>query len=370
MRDPVVSFSAVGDISLGDHPLCVGFGAYSRFKTEAAGFPFERVERLLRDRDVVFGNLECTISRAGGREGVHSSVQMRGEPGNLQGLVDAGFDVLNVANNHSMQHGKKAFLETLELLGRQGISCCGVGDDDQWEATPAIISRKGLTVGFLGYSLRPRQYFDHAPLYAEGLAEGIERDVRRVRGEADVVVVSLHWGDEFIRRPSPEEIALARGVIDAGADLIIGHHPHVLRGIEHYKSGCIVYSLGNFVCDMVWDRALRETAILSCKISREGVHDVELLPMRINDDYQPEPMLVAEGEALLAEIEKLSRGFGSEPAAVDASYERDADEALRSMRRRSQLFFLSRLWRYPPRALIQILGVFLGNRLQEFGPKS
>ena len=125
---------------------------------------------------------------------------------------------------------------------------------------PVSITVAGVGLTFLGYSLRPRQYFTEEPLYAEGREDGILSDVRAARGESDVVIVSLHWGEEFIDRPSPDDVRLAHAIVDGGADLIIGHHPHVLRGVERRGRGWIVYSLGNFVCDMHWEEPLRETA--------------------------------------------------------------------------------------------------------------
>ncbi len=141
------------------------------------------------------------------------------------------------------------------------------------------------------------------------------------------MVVSLHWGDEFIDRPSPADVQLARAIVDAGADLIIGHHPHVLRGVERHGRGWIVYSLGNFVCDMLWEEELRETAIAECRLSKNGVEQVRLLPVRINDDSQPVP-LQGEGAARLEQrlarlSSALSRNEGvfSGPGA-SAEYER------------------------------------------------
>jgi poly-gamma-glutamate synthesis protein (capsule biosynthesis protein) len=170
-------FSAVGDITLGDHPMCVGFGAASRFRSEASIFPFEYVADTLRGSDVCFGNLECTHSVAGLNSGDYRSIQMRGKPSDLDGLVQAGFHVLNVANNHSLQHGKDAFLETCAGVEERGLHVCGASPTNHLVAEPAVVAVNGLTVGFVGYSLRPRQYFDYSPLYTEGLAERILSDV-------------------------------------------------------------------------------------------------------------------------------------------------------------------------------------------------
>ncbi len=124
-RRPVV-LHAVGDIALGDHPLCTGFGTHSRSRRKPAAFPFEHVSAVLAGADLRFGNLECTLSERGLRPHDYHSVQMRGHAGYVAGLVDTGFHVLNVANNHSMQHGPEPFEDTVNMLrgcGDQRVRC-------------------------------------------------------------------------------------------------------------------------------------------------------------------------------------------------------------------------------------------------------
>jgi poly-gamma-glutamate capsule biosynthesis protein CapA/YwtB (metallophosphatase superfamily) len=366
MGDRSITLAAVGDISLGDHPLCAGFGTHSRFKARSPEFAFERVKPLLQGSDILFGNLECTLSEFGRRPGDYHSIQMRGHESYLNGLTATGFDVLNVANNHSLQHGHRPFLETVGLLRDNGIAVCGVGATDYRHAVAEVVKAHDLGVAFLGYSLRPRQYFTEAPLYAEGQRDSILADVRAARAR-DVVVVSLHWGDEFIEQPSPEDVALAHDIMDAGADLIIGHHPHVLRGVERYGRGYIVYSLGNFVCDMLWDERMRESAVLRCRLSRDGASDLTLTPVRIGDDYRPAPLDNARAVAIKHRIDKLSEAIGT-PAAFSeslAEYQAAALDALRWERRKAHRYFLRNAYQFPVGILIQQLTTFARNRLAE-----
>lgn len=370
MSHDSVLFCATGDIALGDHPLCAGYGAYSRFLKEERLFPFLKSLDVLRRSDVLFGNLECVHSMAGLRRNDYSSIQMRGDPRHIPALADAGFSIVNVANNHSMQHGDDAFLDSVRRLQQSNISCCGTAADGTTFSTkPAIIRKKGLIMGFLGYSLRPRQYFSHVPLYAEGKPEAMERDVQTLRAQADAVIVSLHWGEEFIQRPSPEEIRIARRLVDAGADLIIGHHPHVLRGIERRGRSCIVYSLGNFVADMLWDESLRTSLIFECTISGNGIQDVNLVPTYINADLQPEILAGARAEAVLHQLDQLtadiSRSHEPWDVAEDQRYLQEADSVHRRIRAKSHRYFLSRIWKYPAPILIQQLGTYVRNRLHE-----
>ena len=371
MPDRSVTLHAVGDIAFGDHPLCTGFGTHSRCRGREPGFAFERARATLAGADILFGNLECTLSDAGLKRGDSHSIQMRGQPAYLAGLVEAGFTVLNLANNHSLQHGEEAFRETARMLAAAGIAPCGVNAGDYRSARPAMVERNGLRIAFLGYSLRPRQYFTQEPLYAEGFYEQLLDDVRRAKADADCVVVSLHWGREFIERPAPDEIAIAHRIVDAGADLIIGHHPHVLRGIERRGRATIVYSLGNFVCDMIWEEPLRETAMPRFRLSAGGAELEQLVPIRINDDYQPVPLEGEPAARLLARIDGLSQALEARaagaPSESQADYERAADAAQRENRSRSHRYFLRHLHRFPLGIVFQQFSVYLRNRLAERG---
>ncbi len=364
-----IHFAAVGDVSFGDHPLCVGFGSHSTFKKRNAGFPFQHVIEDLQQAELLFGNLECTLSEAGRRSGDYHSIQMRGQQSDIDSLTQASFNVMNMANNHAMQHGKQPFKETVALLQQHNIQPCGVNYDDHLKGIPVITETNGIKVAFLGYSLRPRQYFEEAPLYTEGNYDNIVADTASAKQQADIVIVSLHWGEEFITRPAPEEIQLARATIDAGASLIVGHHPHVLRGMEHYKNGTILYSLGNFVCDMMWDESLRETAIFHCDIDKNGISNPRFTAAYINNSCQP---TILTGEASSALLNKIAQR--SEAAAQyslenietkSASYVEEADDILRIIRKKSQKYFLRKIWKYPPMVLIQQVLRYIYNRVHE-----
>jgi gamma-polyglutamate biosynthesis protein CapA len=370
MNDRNVKFSAVGDITLGDHPLCAGFGAYSRFRKEEPLFPFLKSLEVLQRSDLLFGNLECSHSNVGLKESDLRSAQMRGDPRHIPALATAGFKIVNVANNHSLQHGNEVFQDSVRQLQAHNIACCGLAANTQaTSARAVVIEKKGLKIGFLGYSLRPRQYFEHAPLYAEGHPESMVRDVTALRGQVDALVVSVHWGEEFIQQPSPEEILLARRLVDAGADVIIGHHPHVLRGIERYGRGHIVYSLGNFVCDMLWDDTLRTSLIFECTFSPEGVRDAKLVPTYTNSSFQPEVLTGERARSVLAAVEQLNQRISKDDmpdlTAASQDYMQEADAVHRHIRAKSHRYFLSNFWRFQPKIVVQQLQTYLKNRIHE-----
>ncbi len=369
MSNNPVLFTAVGDITLGDHPMCAGFGAHSRFIKESPVFPFEHVKEVFHKSDLTFGNLECTHSNLDLQKDDLGSIQMRGSPVQIPGLAEAGIDIVNVANNHTMQHGKEAFLDSIKNLEMNGIKHFGDNPEDHLVGKPAIVEKNGLKIAFLGYSLRPRQYFEYEPYYTEGTKEGILADIERVKPEADLIVISLHWGDEFIRRPSPMEIHLARQIIDSGADLIIGHHPHVLKGIEKYKKAYIVYSLGNFICDMAWDNSLTNSLIFQCHFTKNGIQDINLIPAWINQNYQPEILADRNAKLLLNEIKTLSEDIEQENLdgieEKNKIYIKDADLAQQKNRKQCHRYFLFRIWKFLVAIVIQQFAKFFSNRVHE-----
>ena len=287
-QSPVThAFAAVGDIMLGDSSVSVGFGFHSSYPRDA-GPALARVRDTLRRHEIVFGNLECLLTPTGIGATRFRSDQMRGDAEYARDLRNAGFTALSVANNHAMQHGRSAFDATVSSLAAAGISSVGLAGDDGWCARPVITAMStNRRVGLLGYSWRPPQYGTEAAPYAAGGIVEVERDVKRLAALTDDVIVSLHWGEEFVDHPSVKEVAHARRIIDAGARVIVGHHPHVRRVVERYNDGIICYSLGNFVSDMTWRPQLREGLLLSCELSGGAPRSVAVYGTRIDRYYAP-----------------------------------------------------------------------------------
>ncbi|MBP7411723.1 MAG: CapA family protein, partial [Methanoculleus sp.] len=208
-----IRLTAVGDIWL---------------QTEGGRHPFEEVGHLVRDKDILFGNLETALSETGERAEKHHVIAT--SPDAARYLADAGFDILSVANNHAGDLGAEGFRNTLDALTSRGI--LPVGDRRE----PAIIERNGVSVGFIGYATgrSPRGVSINRLV-----EEDIVRDIASLAGECDHIAVSLHWGVEMAPYPSPAQIDLARRLVDAGATLILGHHAHTIQAIERYHGGLI-----------------------------------------------------------------------------------------------------------------------------------
>jgi poly-gamma-glutamate synthesis protein (capsule biosynthesis protein) len=269
---------AVGDIIAGDHPHFLGIGVGSAVKNGL--YVFEHVEKVFAKADIVFGNLETILSDYG-KTNSYESLILRGKPDFIEQLKRAHFSVLNVANNHIQQHGKQCLFDTVSVLQQNGIRVVGIDN-----LQPQIISSKGIKLGFFGYSLRHEEY-NSKVLYSQGNKKKIISEINKVKKKVDYIIISLHWGDEYINLPSISQISFAHDIIDAGADIILGHHPHVSQPVEKYKGGIIAYSLGNFVSDMC-SEITKKSMILKIIFKQNQINKVELIPIYINKNYQPE----------------------------------------------------------------------------------
>lgn len=206
---------------------------------------------------------------------------LRGNPYFVNQLLNSNFKLVNIANNHIQQHGDPPFYNTIEILKQNKIKIIGFDD-----LQPQIIESKGIKLGFFGYSLRPEENTLKV-LYSQGNKKKVISDINRIKKKVDYIIISLHWGDEYINLPSISQINFAHDIIDAGADIILGHHPHVLQPVEKYKGGIIAYSLGNFVSDMC-SEITKKSMILKIIFNQNQTKKVELIPVCINKNYQPE----------------------------------------------------------------------------------
>lgn len=353
MSQPSFRIAAVGDLQLGDSPTCVGFGFASRYGPDALLGVLREVTPSLAGADLVFGNLETPLSVRGRRAGSLSSLQLRGDPRYADALRTAGFTVLNVANNHAVQHGGDVFQDTVDAVQRAGMAVCGVRGTEPWACAPVAILSAGRRIGVLGYCLRPRQYGNETPPYAEGTAEAMRGDIARLRAESDAVIVSLHWGEEFVPVPSTDEARLARSLVDAGASVILGHHPHVARPVEAYGDSVIAYSLGNLVGDMVWYAPFRAGAILQVSLEEAAVRDATIRGTSLRSDYRPRLSGIRTSPIPSAELPVLEAG----------PYARAIRDTWRRQRVAAYWYTFSRPWRFPPRILAQLVVGTLRNKL-------
>ncbi len=359
---------AVGDISLGDFPLTLGFGVRSAFEKKKVRFFNNDVKRIFKSADLCFGNLETVISDIAYNPCNLLSAQMRAGSNMGKLLANSGLTLLSVANNHMMQHGSGAFEQTVSLLNSLNISPVGVADD-AGRSIANVHEIHGRVFCILGYSMRPEKY-NKTVLYAQGSRETILADIEQYKDNCDFLILSLHWGDEFVDFPSPSQVVTAHEFIDAGAKVIIGHHPHIIQGVEQYNEGVIAYSLGNFVFDF-WQKRLRESMILVVTLNGNNIEDITIIPVQISQCYVPELLSGKETEALTKKYHKLCnhpvlKQRVESNNVFAQSYRKKYDRQVRwrliENRIQNRLFFLRHLHKYPIGIVRQSIMGFMANR--------
>lgn len=250
-------------------------------------YPFLLIGDFLRGADLTFANLEDPVSDRGVRMG--SIYSFRADPRTLAGLSYAGIDVVSLANNHMWDYGRDAFLDTMSLLTERGIAYIGAGHDNA-EAHRGITKViKGTRITYLGYTnLYGAQLA--ATQTAPGLAiydhDEMVADIAAARAVSDIVIVSFHAGTEYETHHNAEQEQIYTSAIDAGADLVIGHHPHVVQEVTQYKKGWIAYSLGNFVFDQYFSKETMEGLAVRATIHNGKISNVTTIPVGINANSQ------------------------------------------------------------------------------------
>jgi poly-gamma-glutamate capsule biosynthesis protein CapA/YwtB (metallophosphatase superfamily) len=310
---------------------------------------FAHVHALLADADIRFGNCEAVYSETADRI-VGGAGRLLSSPACFEAVRDVGFDVMTVANNHTFDGGYTGFSDTLALLHGAGVQTVGGGADLVQARRPAIVTSRGVTIGFLGYTCvyppgvaatatqpglatlsvhtiyqgelgqpgtRPivRTFVDPADL------DSVQADIARIRPDVDVLVVSPHWGIHMVPAELAQyELQLGRAAIDAGADVVLGHHQHILKGIEVYRGRPILFGINHFVIDLppmerrppepnsfrgflgeyeaysrgglpfVFHPESRLTCVVLLRVDRTGIAETALVPCRIGTDGSPAPI--------------------------------------------------------------------------------
>ena len=274
---------------VGDMMLTRGVGASVKKNWDGDyNKPFENVQEL-KDADILFGNLEGPVSDVGNNVGSKYSFRM--DPEILLAMKNAGFDIVSFANNHVGDWNVNAFKDTLARLYNNEILKTGAGINNTEVQTPTIIEKNGIKFGFLGLS-------DVGPAWMEAgddkagilLATNphLPEIIKNAKSESDILIVSIHWGDEYKTIHNRRQESLAKIIIDNGADIVIGHHPHVIQDIGEYKGKPIVYSLGNFIFDQYFSTNTMRGMLFEIKYEDKILKNTESKIITLNKKFQPE----------------------------------------------------------------------------------
>lgn len=277
-------------------------------------YPWEMVREYFQNDDLTIGNLETSITNRG-TEWPEKSYNFRSDPKNLKSMEAAGMDVLALANNHILDYGYDGLLDTIKHIDNTRIKRVGAGKNKEDAMKAVIVEKEGFKIGILSAS----RVVPHVEWYAtgnrpgligayDGHIEELLKEVQELKKDVDLIVLSIHWGIEGSSEPKDQDLLLARKLIDGGVDLIMGHHPHVLQGIEIYKGKPILYSLGNFVFGTQGELT-SNTMIAQINIVDGEMNNIEIIPFQI-ELGRPMPVTEDIRRSKIAYLNKISKRFG------------------------------------------------------------
>ncbi len=300
-----ITLVAVGDIMLGGT-------AEEIMLKNGYDYPFKHTRHLLSNADIIIGNLEGPLTNRETAEINDKQYLFRSPPQAVSpALHRAGFNAMNLANNHILDYGINGMSDTIESLDQFGITSIGVGQNLGEARAGRIIRTAQGDVALLGYSLTfPESFWatDSQPGTAFGHRKQIVEDIQRLSQQADYVVVSFHWGREKTEILRPYQPRLARAAVDAGADVVLGHHPHILQAVEKYKQGLIIYSLGNYVFGS-YSQDARNSVVARISLHNGNYHSAELTPINVLNTqvvFQPIPLKGKAAAGVIQHINQLS----------------------------------------------------------------
>jgi poly-gamma-glutamate synthesis protein (capsule biosynthesis protein) len=286
--------------------VMLGRTVESRMKARGATWPFKEIASKMASADYTVVNLESPF-RKDFKETPIDSLVLRGDPRGIEGLQLAGVDAVSLANNHIPDMGKIGLEETLQLLSGAKISQTGAGVSKEAAEVPLVAEVHGIKLGFISVSYGVN-FESSGVFYNRAQALWVTEKVASLKKEVDVVVLLCHCGNEYATAASAAQKEVARAAIDAGASLVVGHHPHVPQPVERYKDGVIIYSLGNLVFDQLPGNNRDQSALAEVRVSTKGVVSLELLPYKIFDYGQPRFLQDSAGKAAVFKAFGLAEG--------------------------------------------------------------
>ena len=301
-EDLLLSFT--GDCILGtDEYFAWDTGLPAYYDLYGPEYFLKNVRSIFEEDDLTIVNMEGTLTEETTR--VEKQFAFKGDPDYVKILTSSSVEAANVANNHSHDYGEKSFQDTVNILETNGIRTFGYDN-------VAIMEIKGIRVGMFGiYELD-----DHLERIPQ-----VKQDIAKLKEQqADIIVAVFHWSNELVTVPDENQVTLAHLAIDEGADVVVGHHPHVVQGIEEYKGKMIAYSLGNFCFGGNTHPTEMDTFIFQQKFAMNGAKNItaseyHVIPCRVSSEttynnYQPTPLTGEEAKETMNKIQERSQAIG------------------------------------------------------------
>lgn len=301
-----VLLSIAGDVMLDR-------GVAKAIEQNGPAYPFEGVFRIFGQDDITIANLECPLTQVSGEAIKEQRFVFQADQSMACALKSAGFDVLALANNHTMDYLGAGLTDTMNALDGANIFYAGAGHS-KGEIKPCFINKNGVCIGILSYSSLPPEgfmYDENSATIAyvrEGFLDDMQSEITQAAAQCDFLIVYFHWGTEYRHDVCDFQIEIAHTAVDSGASAVIGTHPHVLQGKETYKGVPIYYSIGNFVFDKQILDGTDEAVILQFTINKNKLVTVDELPVVIKD-CQPRLADTQKANQMKADIIRYSRRF-------------------------------------------------------------
>ncbi|AUO09432.1 poly-gamma-glutamate biosynthesis protein [Paenibacillus jamilae] len=301
-NSPAVILHFIGDVQFSGK-------VEQRLEQNGFDFPYQYLGSLFHKDDLTIANLETPVT-TNGVGALNKTYVYKSSPKALTAMAAAGVDAVNLANNHILDQGTSGLLDTLKYLDEKGIAHAGAGRNAKEAYAPHYFERNGIKIALLGATRVMPEANWNASAKQPGVAgaydsTAIVKSIREARNQADLVIVVAHWGKERATTLEPHQTELSHAFIDAGADLVIGGHPHVLQGMEQYKGKWIAYSTGNFIFSKSTVPATWDTAIFQATCTRNGDCKMKLTPYR-TELGQPIPLKDVEASKILQKVAALS----------------------------------------------------------------
>ncbi len=300
-----VEFCAVGDILLDR-------GVRKTINENDVFYPFAQVKSIISANDIAFYNNEFPVCNKTDGFAINKKFSFRAEPDYIKGLKSAGFNIASVANNHTIDYSKSGFIKTIKLLNKNGIYTVGGGKNQKQAFKPLLLEKNGQTFAFfanLEFLLEGTSFNQNRPYPAFAQINRLCKNIKKYNSIVDFVIISFHWGRESVTTPTYKQVNFAHKVIDAGADIVIGHHPHVLQSVEIYKNKIILYSLGNFVFDNS-KKLQKQSVIFKCSFNNAEIINPRFIPVSIKN-HRPVIASKEQTNIIFEQLIKISEGFNS-----------------------------------------------------------
>lgn len=279
--------------------------------------PWGNLLPLLLSTDFNIANLETTLTRS--TDKVSKMFNFKSDPKNIQALLEANILFVNLANNHILDFGIRGLNDTLKTLDKKSILHAGAGQNLIQAQKPAYITKDNLTFAFISATDNEPSWIATQSKpginfidFNENSAESLATQIKDLKKSVNFVIVSLHWGPNWDVRPKVAFQKFAHRILDAGADLIHGHSPHIFQGIEIYNDKLIIYSAGDFLDDYAVDRELHndQSFLFLTTFDNQGLKELRLIPVKISD-LQVNKAPYYEAQKMILHMQKLSLELGT-----------------------------------------------------------